>query len=185
MKRIVLSILGLLLGLAVYYYVLPQEGRHPDVGAPSHAPEPASAPAPAPSLDREWSDTDPAVNLEHVFEGQINRRGKPIGFHSRPGGSNPGGARLVRRVSGPNPAGVYIAEVEIRNGSGRWLRKTSTFYPDRLSRDEVVAAILHAWNGRRNLGDGKFQGDSGKGFTIEGYTLDDGGINTAYPLYKR
>jgi Bacterial EndoU nuclease len=190
MKRAVLSILGLLLGLAVFY-LLPEKGRHPDTGAParteeaSRAPEPASAPAPAPSLDAEWSDTDPAINLEHVFEGQINRRGKPVGFHARPGASNPAGARVVRRVSGPNAAGVYIAEVEIRNGSGRWLRKTSTFYPDRLRRDEVVAAILHAWNGRRNLGDGKFQGDSGKGFTIEGYTLDDGGINTAYPLYKR
>lgn len=190
MKRTVLSILGLLLGLAVFY-LLPQEGRHPETDAPPRteeaprAPEPSSAPAAAPSFDEEWSDTDPAINLEHVFEGQINRRGKPVGFHSRPGGRNPDGARWVRRVSGPNSTGVYIAEVEIRSGSGRWLRKTSTFYPDSLSREEVVAAILHAWNDRRDLGGGKFQGDSGEGFTIEGYTLDDGGINTAYPIYKR
>ena len=191
MKRILLSLAGLLLGLAVFY-LLPQEGRHPDVGAPPRteaprAPEPASAPAsaPAPALDAEWSDTDPAINLEHVFEGQVNRRGKPVGFHSRPGGKNPRAARLVRPISGPNSTGVYIAEVEIRSGSGRWLRKTSTFYPDRLGREEVVTAILHAWNDRRDLGDGKFQGDSGEGFTIEGYTLDGGGINTAYPIYKR
>lgn len=179
MKRIALSLVGLLLGLAVYY-LLPEKGRNPQ----------ASRPVP----HEEWSDTDPAINLEHVFEGEINRRGKPVGFHSRPGGTDPAGARVVRTVSGPNELGVYIAEVEIRNGGsaggatapgGNWLKKTSTFYPDSLSRDEVVAAILHAWEERRDLGGDKFQGPSGEGFTIEGYTLEDGGINTAYPLYKR
>lgn len=174
MKRSLLSLVGLLLGLAVFY-LLPEEGRH----QPSR-PVPQEAPAALPSAGEEWSDTDPAVNLAHVFEGEINRRGKPVGFHSRPGGTDPAGARVVRRVSGPNALGVYIAEVAIRNR-----RKTSTFFPDSMSRDEVVAAILHAWEERRDLGGDKFQGPSGEGFTIEGYTLDGGGINTAYPLYKR
>lgn len=182
MKRSLLSLVGLLLGLAVFY-LLPEEGRHREGQAPP--PQKTEAPRSAPSLGSEWSDTDPAVNLVHVFEGQINRRGKPTGFHSRPGGSDPEGARVVRRVSGPNQLGVYIAEVEIRTGSNRWLRKTSTFFPDEMSRDEVVTAILHAWEERRDLGGGKFQGPSGEGFTIEGYTLEDGGINTAYPLYRR
>jgi len=168
MKRSLLSLVGLLLGLAVYYLAPGMFGERQPVAVPAS--------------DR---GTGPAINVEHIFEGQINRRGKPVGFHSRPGGEDPEGARMVRRVSGPNGAGVYIAEVEIRNGSGRWLKKTSTFYPDRLSRDQVVAAILHAWEDRRELGGGRFQGDSGEGFTIEGYTLDDGGINTAYPVYKR
>jgi hypothetical protein len=196
MKRSVLSIVGLLLGLAVYY-LLPEEGRIPQGNMPPRTeasrPVPQGAPAAVPS-DEEWSDTDPAINLAHVFEGQINRRGKPVGFHSRPGGTDPAGARVVRTVSRPNQLGVYIAEVEIRTGpssngatapGGRWLRKTSTFYPDSLSRDEVVAAILHAWEERRDLGGDKFQGPSGMGFTIEGHTLDGGGINTAYPLYGR
>lgn len=180
MKRTLLSIVGALLGLAVYY-LLPEEGRHP-VPQSAEAPQRTEASRPA---DSEWSDTDPAVNLEHVFEGQINRRGKPVGFHSRPGGTDPGGARVRRIVEKPNGLGVYIADVEIRSGSGRWLGKRSTFYPDGMSRDEVVAAILHAWEERRDLGGGKFQGPSGEGFTIEGYTLDGGGINTAYPIYRR
>ena len=183
MKRTLLSLAGLLLGLAVYYLAPGVLGERP---RPGEAPPPrAEAPASAADPVSEWSDTDPAINLEHVFEGQINRRGRPVGFHSRPGGADPGGARVARIVSRPNRLGVYIAEVEIRNDSGRWLRKTSTFYPDGMSRDEVVAAILHAWEERRDLGGDKFQGPSGKGFTIEGYTLDDGGINTAYPIYKR
>ena len=190
MKRSLLSLVGLLLGLAVFY-LLPEEGRNRQMEppAPQRAeaprPVPQQAPVSVPSGEEEWSDTDPAINLAHVFEGEINRRGKPTGFHSRPGGTNPAGARVARRISGPNALGVYIAEVEVRNGSGRWLRKTSTFFPDDMSRDEVVEAILHAWEERRDLGGDKFQGPSGKGFTIEGYALDDGGINTAYPLYKR
>ncbi len=53
-----------------------------------------------------WSDTDPQINLWHVFEGEINRKGKPVGFHSRPGGQDPANARVVSVKSKPNRAGV-------------------------------------------------------------------------------
>src|SRR6185295_6991826 len=96
--------------------------------------------------DERWSTTDPPINLTHIFEGEINRRGKPVGFHARPGGMNPGGARVVRILDGPNREGVYVARVEIRDpGSGRWLGKTSTLYPDALSEADVVAALLAAY----------------------------------------
>lgn len=131
---------------------------------------------------RELSRTDPPINLTHVFEGEINKRGKPVGFHSRPGGQNPPDARIVRIVDPPNRQGVYVADVEIRNGVGSWLRKRSTFYPDRMSRQQVIAAILHAFRERTNSGE-KFRGPSGQGFTIEGY-FQNGRINTAYPIYQ-
>lgn len=133
-------------------------------------------------LARELSRTDPPVNLTHVFEGEINKRGKPVGFHSRPGGQDPADARVARIVEPPNRQGVYVADVEIRNGAGRWLRKRSTFYPDRMSRQQVIAAILHAFRGRAGGGE-KFRGPSGHGFTIEGY-FQNGRINTAYPIYQ-
>ncbi|MES1241074.1 MAG: EndoU domain-containing protein [Acidobacteriota bacterium] len=160
----------------------------PPPAAQAPVPPPAQAPAPKTGAgvdlgDGEWSDTRPAINQEHIFEGQVNKRGKPVGFHSRPGGRNPSGARVVRIVQGPNRAGVYIADVEIRNASGRWLRKRSTFYPDRLSREEVVAAVLHAWNLREKGRTNPFHGPSGEGFEIEGRPLDGGDINTAYPLF--
>jgi hypothetical protein len=131
--------------------------------------------------DVRWSETDPPINLSHLFEGQINKRGKPVGFHARPGGVDPEGARLVRVVDGPNRVGVYVAKVEIRISSGRWLEKTSTLYPDDFSEDDVVAAILAAFG--RSGGGEKWHGDSGKGFTIEGY-FQDGRINTAYPIFR-
>ncbi|HEX4966210.1 MAG TPA: EndoU domain-containing protein [Thermoanaerobaculia bacterium] len=129
----------------------------------------------------EWSRTSPPINVTHIFEGEINARGKPVGFHSRPGGLDPQGARVVRVVDRPNRAGVYTAEVEIRSGSD-WLPKRSTLYPDRLSRDAVVQAVLHAFAARSGGGE-KFRGPSGQGFTIEGY-YQNGRINTAYPIYS-
>jgi len=131
----------------------------------------------------EWSRTSPPVNLSHIFEGQINKRGKPVGFHSRPGGKNPRNARVVRVIDRPNRAGVYTAEVEIRSGSG-WLAKRSTFYPDRLDRGFVVQAILNAYQHRERGGGEKFRGPSGKGFAIEGY-YQNGRITTAYPIFIR
>jgi hypothetical protein len=131
--------------------------------------------------DVRWSETEPPINLSHLFEGQINKRGKPVGLHARPGGVDPKGARLVRVVDGPNRVGVYVAKVEIRSSSGRWEEKTSTLYPDDFSEDDVVAAILAAFE--QSGGGEKWRGDSGKGFTIEGY-FQDGRINTAYPIFR-
>jgi hypothetical protein len=134
----------------------------------------------------EWSATAPPVNVTHIFAGEINKRGKPTGFHSRPGGRDPATARLVRIVDRPNRAGVYTAEVEIRDGSpgSQWLAKRSTLYPDRLDRAAVIQAALNAYR-NRTTGDGEpFRGPSGQGFTVEGY-FQNGRINTAYPLYSR
>ena len=132
----------------------------------------------------EWSATDPPVNRTHIFEGLINKRGKPVGFHSRPGGKNPANARVVRIESGPNRAGVYTAEVEIRGVGGPWLEKGSTLYPDALSRQEVLQAVLHAFRERTTGRSEKFRGPSGRGFTIEGY-FQNGRIHTAYPIFQR
>lgn len=132
---------------------------------------------------KRWSRTSPPVNETHLFFGEINKRGKPVGFHSRPGGRDPQGARVARIVDRPNRRGVYTAEVEIKNGEGRWLRKRSTFFPDRMDRAAVIAAVLNAYQSRTTGNADKFRGPSGKGFTIEGWLLDDGRINTAHPVY--
>ncbi|HKV07389.1 MAG TPA: EndoU domain-containing protein [Thermoanaerobaculia bacterium] len=133
--------------------------------------------------EKRWSRTSPAVNETHLFFGEINKRGKPVGFHARPGGRDPQGARVVRVVDRPNRRGVYTAEVEIKNGEGRWLRKRSTFFPDGMDREAVLAAVVNAYRSRTTGNADKFRGPSGKGFTIEGWRLDDGRINTAYPVY--
>lgn len=132
----------------------------------------------------QWSKTDPNINLWHVFEGEINRSGKPVGYHSRPGGNDPANARIVSVRDKPNRAGVYTANIEIRDGD-QWKSKFSSFFPDSLSRDEVVDAVLNAYRNSSDKNAQPFQGPSGLGFTVQGYTSRSGGINTAFPVFVR
>jgi len=87
-------------------------------------------------------------------------------------------------VQPPDPSGVYRARVTLRDsGSGAWIDKKapSTFFPDAMSDNEVIDAILAAFQGGRRRGDGQFVGPSGRGFVIEGW-FQNGRINSAYPL---
>ena len=140
--------------------------------------------APAHPDYAQWSDTSPNINLWHVFEGEINRSGKPVGYHSRPGGNDPVNARVVSVRDEPNRLGVYTARVAVRDGN-QWREKNSSFFPDTLSRDEVVDVVLNAYRESDNPNAQPFEGPSGLGFRIQGYTSGRGGINTAFPIYVR
>ncbi len=129
-----------------------------------------------------WSKTSPEINLHHVFEGEINRKGKPTGFHSRPGGVDPAGAKIVRIRDKPNSKGVYTAIIAVKDGN-QWKEKFSSFFPDGMSSDEVIKAIVHAYSNSKNKNSQPWRGPSGHGFNIEGYTTNRGGINTAFPVY--
>ena len=131
-----------------------------------------------------WSNTTPEMNLHHIFEGEINRKGKPVGYHSRPGGNDPAGARLVRIRDKANSTGVYTATIAIKDGS-QWKEKFSSFFPDNMSSDQVVEIIIHAYNNSSNKKKQPWQGPSGHGFDIQGYTTRQGGINTAFPIYRK
>ena len=131
-----------------------------------------------------WSSTSPEMNLYHIFEGEINRKGKPVGFHSRPSGLDPDSAKIVRVRDKPNSVGVYTATIAIRDG-GQWKEKFSSFFPDNMSSDQVMDAIIHAYNNSSNKKKQPWQGPAGHGFTIQGYTTSRGGINTAFPVYRK
>ena len=131
-----------------------------------------------------WSDTNPNVNQWHIFDGEINRSGKPVGFHSRPGGRDPEQARVRSIRDGPNQSGVYTASIEIRDGN-QWKEKFSSFFPDSMSHDDVLEAVLNAYSNSKDPNAQPFEGPSGLGFRIQGYTSNKGGINTAFPIFVR
>lgn len=134
---------------------------------------------------KHWTKTRPPINFAHIFYGEINRSGRPVGFHARPDGKDPRFARVVRQIERPNQKGVYVARVAIRDPrSNQWLEKNSSIFPDKMSREEVIKAVLHAFRKGKTDDRGKFRGPSGLGFMIEGWTLRDGKINTAYPIYR-
>lgn len=173
---------GLVVGFAIYHGV--------DLGGPNGGPATTPVPPTARSADSASETTRApaaqrvAINEAHIFEGEINRRGKPVGFHARPGGRDPAGARVERIRTGPNRLGVYVATVAIRDhASHQWLEKRSTFFPDDMSRSEVLAAIQHAYANREAGVREPWRGPSGRGFTIQGY-VNRGRINTAYPIFR-
>lgn len=131
-----------------------------------------------------WSSSRPEINLWHVFEGEINRKGKPTGFHSRPGGIDPANARVVSVKDRPNRAGVYTANIEVRDGR-QWKSKFSSFFPDSLDQQQVIDVILYAYKNSKNPDKQPWSGPSGLGFQVQGYTSSRGGINTAFPVYNR
>lgn len=133
---------------------------------------------------KQWSSTSPEINLWHVFEGEINRKGKPTGYHSRPGGIDAANARIVSIKDRPNRAGVYTANIEVRDGN-QWKQKFSSFFPDNMSQNEVIDVIVNAYNNSKNKNKQPWQGPSGLGFNVQGYTTSRGGINTAFPVFVR
>ncbi|PHQ69960.1 MAG: hypothetical protein COB93_06665 [Sneathiella sp.] len=136
------------------------------------------------SPETEWSKTDPSLNITHIFMGDINSRGKPVGFHVAPKTDGYPHARIKQTLSGPNKAGVYTAMIEIFDPeTSRWKEKFSSIFPEKLTKQQIIDAILSAFKNNRLPQGAKWQGRSGRGFLIEGYTLKNGTVNTAYPIY--
>jgi hypothetical protein len=132
------------------------------------------------------------IDMRHISDGHLNAKGKAVGFHSRPDAIDPQNSRMVEQVGNISPEGVYIGRVEIRDpATGQWIPKTSnggqsTFYPDRMSAQDVEAAVRNAYADalRQNpdMPDGLWRGSSGQGFQIEG-VVRNGEIVTAYPIF--
>ncbi len=135
---------------------------------------------------RVWTETKPAINLTHIFKGEINRRGKPTGLHAKFNGKLAEGAKVLKIKGQPNRAGVYTAEVAVQDPhTGKWKSKFSSMFPDKLKAAEILESILHAYKNRNPGKDEPWRGPSGHGFPVEGYLSRKGGINTAYPIYIR
>jgi len=54
-----------------------------------------------------------------------------------------------------------------------------------MSQQQVVDAILHAYNNSKDPNKQPWSGPSGHGFQIQGYTTSKGGINTAFPVFRK
>lgn len=54
-----------------------------------------------------------------------------------------------------------------------------------MSELEVIGAILHAYEYREKGKSQPWRGPSGRDFMIQGYETGRGGINTAFPVYRK
>lgn len=139
------------------------------------------------------------VNHAHIFCGELNRRGRLVGFHSRPGGSNPSTVAQFRITQSPNRQGIYAGEWTYQGRSQD--TKFSTMFPDSCTASQVINSIGHAaanpvscpanaphwaWCGSNspgNAADERFcHGHDGSSYIIAGANRSEGRINTAFPL---
>lgn len=140
--------------------------------------------------DFRWSNTRPAVNLRHVFCGEIDD-GRPKGLHSARLLATSGVVRGIERRRDEG-GGVYSAIVRFADGK----EKLSTFFPNSCSVGAVTLSIVfaagHAMGRHPVWGE---LGPSAPAAGAPGYCLDargdpliirfgrlrDGRINTAFP----
>jgi hypothetical protein len=89
-------LVAILLPILARNWILPRRPAPPTAPSVPSTPAPSSRsqaaespsaalPAPDRPAPQEESDLRIPVDEAHLFEGEINRRGKPVGFHSRPG----------------------------------------------------------------------------------------------------
>jgi hypothetical protein len=145
-----------------------------------------------------WSATQPPVNQTHIFCGEWSHN-QPKGFHSRPGGHSPATVANFVVTQASNAKGVY---------GGRWHyaghpnpQKNSTMYPDSCTEAQVLASIDYAvqhrvahcpagapgWahcglNAPTTGGAAYCEATDHTNFTIAFALLNNGNVNTAFPL---
>ncbi len=146
-----------------------------------------------------WSSTNPQINLHHIFCGEWDsRRSRPKGFHSRPNGVSPNTVGSFQISQSPNSQGIYGANWGYAGYSGQ--TKFSTMFPDRCTQQQVTNSISYASSNRTSCPSNApnwawcgssapsanaaqyCNGDDGSIFTVAGAYLNDGRINTAFPL---
>ncbi|MDV7765949.1 T7SS effector LXG polymorphic toxin [Peribacillus sp. CSMR9] len=115
--------------------------------------------------------------MRHVYHGEINRRGKAVGYHHE---SMMGGKIVPGTEETPDINGVYRAKVEI-NGVMKIAK--STFFPKDWDRVKVNNAINEAFENKIKDGN-RYVGRTSSGIDIGMYLNRDGTIATAFPLYK-
>lgn len=148
-----------------------------------------------------WSNGSPKVNLHHVFCGEINRKGRAVGYHANPNGQTPNTYISHKGGQSANSAGVYQWRKIKLSLEGKTVQKpVSSFFPDKCSQSEITRSIQYAathvvkscsnpsWakcgpsapaSGSKN---GYCVGNNGRAFTIATALNRSGNINTGFPV---
>ena len=120
--------------------------------------------------------------LEHIFEGQINRRGNAVGYHYE-GIENTAGKIVEGTVTSPNKVGIYQAKIEVngipKTGNGG----ISTFFKRSMSPQEVVDTINEAYASKSYVKGNTYLGQSTNGIVIEMYLDKADKIISAFPRF--
>lgn len=132
------------------------------------------------SLKNTDNFTDSAI--EHIFEGQVNGRGKAVGYHYE--GIEDTAGKIISGTELPaNEYGVYKAQVEVNGILKTTNDGFSTFYSKNMSPQEVVDAINESYGNRVFIRGNTFVGETSSGLKIEMFLDKTDKIISVYPKY--
>lgn len=123
--------------------------------------------------------------LEHILEGEVNKRGKAVGYHYE-GLENTPGEVIEGTRSTPNEDGVYTAKVEVDGIAKTSNGGKSSFFPESWSAQDVVDNINEAYDNKIFIEgtDNTYRGECDEGVEIEMYIDNNSGkIISAFPIY--
>ena len=123
--------------------------------------------------------------LEHIFEGEINRRGNAVGFHYE-NYPTTRGEIITGTKTNPNNFGVYRGKIKVDGRVKTTNRGESTFFPEDWTPQQVIDSINVAYLNKDFVQgtNGKYRGITSSGFKIEMYL--DGitkKIKSVFPKY--
>lgn len=120
--------------------------------------------------------------LEHILEGELNRKGQAVGFHYE-GLPTKKGEVIEGSATEPNEFGVYEGKVIVSGVEKVSNNGKSTFFPQRWSAQEVVNAINEAYENRTYITGNTYEGLTEEGMIIQMYLNNNEKIISAFPIY--
>lgn len=117
---------------------------------------------------------------EHIFEGNITKKGDATGYHST---SIDNTSKVITKRTEPDAYGVYEANVEV---NGVTKGGISSMYPDNWSPQKIIDEIQHAYENQipSDFKDpNRIIGKASNGMKIE-LRIKGGKIESAYPIYN-
>ena len=123
--------------------------------------------------------------IGHIFYGEINRRGAATGYHyeGMPGSK---GEVIPETRSTPNSNGVYTGKVSVNDMPKTGNNGVSSFFPEKMSAQEVVNSINQAYNNRQFVQGTRntYIGYDANGMEIKMFIdMSTGEIISAFPVY--
>lgn len=119
--------------------------------------------------------------IKHILEGEVNKRGKAVGFHMENMPTKKGEIIESTRSS-IDSNGIYSANVKI-NGTPKLAK--STFFPNNMTPQQIITAINEAYDSKEPYYNAMLKGKTSFGFEIGMYLDKNNKISTAFPIQKK
>lgn len=120
--------------------------------------------------------------IEHILEGELNRKGQAVGFHYDQLPTKKGEIIDGTRTE-ENEQGIYEAEVSVEGVNKTSNRGRSTFFPDAWDTQDIIDAINEVYDIRTFVSGNTYEGLTHEGILIQMYLDGQDRIISAFPVY--